>query len=427
MRVALLTYGTRGDVQPFIALARGLQQAGHQVRLAAPERLEALASPYNIPFVPLAGDPATFVQNLIDTAAGNPLLILRTMRDFVFPLAAQVIVGMREACREVDVIVHTFLTTTGGHAIAREQGILDISVQFFPIFAPTGEFASPAFPQLPLGRHYNRFTHNLFIQLFWWGGHIGYNWLKRSHSAFPQQIAWPFHSSARSVSPQLYAFSPTVVPRPNDWGPNVHITGYWTTDISDSWQPPEPLTQFLASQPPPVCINFGSIVSRDVNRVYDAVLAALTKTKQPGVILTGWGGWKSMDIPANVLALEAAPHDWLFPHMMAVIHHGGAGTTAAALRAGVPNIVVPFAADQPFWGQRVAKLKVGPPPIPAKQLHADRLEAAIRQVVESTTMRQRAAEVGRQLRTENGVGQAITIIEQYYNRFGVNENSGNLS
>jgi UDP:flavonoid glycosyltransferase YjiC (YdhE family) len=176
-----------------------------------------------------------------------------------------------------------------------------------------------------------------------------------------------------------------------------------------------------------MCINFGSMVSRDMHRVYDAVLAALTRTKQPGVIVTGWGDWQSRDIPANVLLLDAAPHDWLFPRMMAVIHHGGAGTTAAALRAGVPNIVVPFAADQPFWGHRVAQLNVGPPPIPAKQLHAERLEAAIRQVVEDTTLRQRAAEVARQLRTEHGVGQAITLIEHYYNRFGGHENPGKRS
>ena len=418
MRVALLTYGTRGDVQPFIALARGLQQAGHTATLAAPERMAALAAPDAIPFVPLAGDPAQFMQALIDKAGRNPLRIMQVMGDFVFPLAGQVIAGLRTACRDADVIVHTFLTTTGGHAIARERNRPDVSVQFFPVFAPTGEFPSPAFPDLPLGRRYNHLTHALFTQLYWRVGHLGYDWLKRTNPAFPRRLAWPFQPSDRAITPLLFAFSPAVVARTPEWGTHVHLTGFWTSTGPAAWQPPQPLAQFLEAGPPPICVNFGSMVSREAQRLYEAVLAALSGTQQRGVIVTGLGGWQSAGDAANVLVIDAAPHDWLFPRMKAVIHHGGAGTTAAALQAGVPNIVVPFAADQPFWGQRVAQLRAGPQPIPAWQVNAARLTTAIHEALDNPALQQRAAEVGRQLRTENGVGQAIALIEAHCRRFG---------
>jgi sterol 3beta-glucosyltransferase len=416
MHLSLLAYGTRGDVQPFVALATRLQQAGNTVRLAAPERFAPLAASSDIPFVPLAGDPARFMQELIDRAGRNPLRIVHVSRDFILPLAGQVIAGMRAASAGADIIVHAFLTTTGGHALAREQGIPDVSVQFFPVFAPTGDFPAPALPTLPLGRGYNRLTHHLFTQVFWWGGHIGYNRIRRSHPAFPERVVWPFQSSGRPATPRLYAYSSLVVPHPTDWGSDTYTTGYWFGDGAIGWTPPARLTAFLEAGPPPVCISFGSMVSRATQRIYRIVLGALSQTEQRGLILSGWGEEPAIDLPPNVLMLDAAPHEWLFPRVRVVVHHGGAGTTAATLRAGVPNIIVPFAADQPFWGQQVAKLGVGPAPIAAKRLSVANLSAAIRAAL-GDAMRQRAADIGRRVQMEDGVGQAIALIERYYDRF----------
>lgn len=306
MRFALLTYGTRGDIQPFLGLAIRLQAGGHSVRLAAPKQFEALAVEYNLPIVLLEGDPSQFSRDLVDKAGANPWRIIQVGRHFVTPLASQVITGIRTACEGADVIIHTFLMTTGGHAIAQEMNIPDIAVQLFPVFASTDEFPSPAFPELPLGRLYNRLTHEITTQTFWHGGCLIYNSVKRTNPAFPRKITWPFQPSSRPMTPRLYAFSPTVIPRPHDWGRDIFITGYWQMDSPVPWQPPQEAVNFLDYGSPPICISFGSVVSRDANHIYHTVLEALSKTGQRGLILTGWGGWRPDHLPKGVCVLEGS-------------------------------------------------------------------------------------------------------------------------
>ncbi len=169
-------------------------------------------------------------------------------------------------------------------------------------------------------------------------------------------------------SPVIYGFSPSVVQKPPDWGDHVEITGYWFLDRQPGWQPPADLADFLAAGAPPVYIGFGSMSTRKPQETTELVLRALSRDRQRGLLLTGWGGLSEIDLPDYVFKIEFAPHDWLFPQMAAVVHHGGAGTTAAGLRAGIPTIIVPHFIDQPFWGQRVADLGAGPQPIPRRQL-----------------------------------------------------------
>lgn len=413
MHLSLLTYGTRGDVQPFIALAVRLQREGHSVRLAAPEAYAALAAEYGVPYMALAGDPSQFARDLTDRVGGNLLKVIPVARQFVMPLAQQVIAAVRVACAGADMILHSFLLTTGGHAIAREMNVPDISVQFFPAFAPTGEFPAPGFPQLPLGKLYNRYSHHLLKQIFWYGGHAGYDTIKKQSPAFPQQITWPFCASERRMTPRVYAFSPTVIPHPPDWGEGIHITGYWWLDRPSDWQPPRQLLDFLRAGPPPLCVSFGSMVSRDAERVYRVVLAALARSRKRGLIVSEWPGWQSLDVPPEVLVTAAVPHDWLLPRMGANIHHGGAGVTGAVLRAGLPSLAIPFGADQPFWARQVAKLGVGPAAIAYQRLTVENLTEAISQLLQNAEMKQRAAEVGQQVQAEDGLGSAMEIINQY--------------
>ena len=420
MKIAILTYGSRGDVQPFIALAGRLQQAGHTPMLAAPERLAGLAEEYHVPFMPLPGDPGEFVRKINDQARGNPLGIFKAGREFVFPLAGRVIGGIRAACQGADLIAHSFLMTTGGHAIAREMGIPDVSVQFFPAFAPTRAFAAPGMPELPLGGTYNYLTHVLLQQIYWLG-HTGYRWFKRTNPAFPQRIDWPFRPSQRPITPLLFAFSPVLVPRPPDWGEHVHITGFWTTPAPEEWQPPAPLRDFLSAGEPPVCINFGSIVTREAGRIFEVVVRALEESGQRGIVVAGWRDWRQPQSTSRLLVIESAPHDWLFPRTSVVVHHGGAGTTAAALRAGAPNVVTPFMADQSFWGRQVEKLGAGPKPIPVHALSPGRLAGAIQAALTDPVMRRRASEAGQRLRAEDGAGVAVKIIEAAAGRSFVKE------
>ncbi len=186
----------------------------------------------------------------------------------------------------------------------------------------------------------------------------------------PAPVAGPLYSKNLAGMPVLYGFSPEVIPPPKDWGTDVHVTGYWFLDVEEGWSPPTGLVEFLAAGPPPIFIGFGSMSNRDPAEMEALISEALERSSQRAVVQAGWGGLKGIASPDRVCSIDSVSHAWLFPRMAAVIHHGGAGTTSAGLRAGVPSIIVPFFGDQPFWGQRVHDLGVGPGPSPAAE--ADR-------------------------------------------------------
>ena len=418
MHITLLTYGSRGDVQPFLALALGLQKAGHIVRLAAPGRFADFAALHGVPFAALAGDPEEISVRFND-AGTNAVRTALTIRDYVMTIATQVTRDARASLEGADLVVHSFLFTTGGHTFAREMGIPDVSVQTFPMFAPTRAFPNVALANVPPGA-LSYFTHWLATQVFWHGGNSGtIGFHKKFPQDFPQKLYWPLkQTDDRPLSPLVFAYSPTVLPRPSDWtSPHIHIPGYFFLDEPD-YTPPPALTDFLAAGYPPVCVSFGSMVHRDAERIGRAVFESLRRARQRGILLTGWGGWTPDPLPADVFALQSAPHEWLFPRCSVIVHHGGAGTTAAGLRAGVPNVVVPFAGDQPFWGKRVAALGAGPSPIPVKQLDAESLAAALARTITDASIRQRAAEVGEMIRAEDGVGKTVRLAEEWAETFG---------
>jgi UDP:flavonoid glycosyltransferase YjiC (YdhE family) len=212
-------------------------------------------------------------------------------------------------------------------------------------------------------------------------------------------------------APAIYGYSAHVIPRPPDWNANARVCGYWFLDAPPDFVPPADLMRFLDAGAPPVYIGFGSMNNRDPEATAALVLDALSQTGQRGVLLTGWSGLHAEDLPDTVFKLDAIPHDWLFPRMAAVVHHGGIGTTAAGLRAGVPSVVVPFFGDQPFWGARVYRLGVGAKPIPRKRLTAARLAEAISTVTEDMVLRERAAALGERIRAEDGVARAVEAVE----------------
>ncbi len=207
-----------------------------------------------------------------------------------------------------------------------------------------------------------------------------------------------------------------MIPPPADWDGQLHVTGYWFLDPVDDWTPPADLSEFLQAGSPPIFIGFGSMSTRNPAETTDLILQAVARTGQRAILLSGWGGLRKTNLPDTVFMVESVPFAWLFPRVAAVVHHGGAGTTSAGLRAGVPTIIIPFFADQPFWGQRVAKLGVGPAPIPRKQLTAERLAQAIQTAVSNQAMRQRAAELGTKIRAEDGIARAVEVIQQVEKR-----------
>jgi UDP:flavonoid glycosyltransferase YjiC (YdhE family) len=227
-------------------------------------------------------------------------------------------------------------------------------------------------------------------------------------------LAEPFGDLDRRRQPLLYCYSSAVAPPPDDWGDWIDVTGYWFLDRPTDWTPPEELAAFLDDGPPPVYVGgFGNMTNRDPRELARMVVHALAKTGQRAVILTGWGGLQRSELPPGICAVDWVPFDWLLPRVSAVVHHGGSGTTAASLRAGVPTVVVPFFLDQFFWGRRVHALGVGPEPILRSRLTADALTEAIRTVTTDGGMRQRAEALSRRIRAEDGVARAVATFERH--------------
>ncbi len=413
MRITILTYGSRGDVQPCLALAFALRQAGHKPLLALPEFLRGQADNLGIPVLPLPGDIARLSQGF-SRAGKNPLAMIRTLQRNIEPIAIDVARLAFQACQGADLIVHTFLFTLGAHAFARQLGIPDISVQFFPMFVTSRDYPQLAFPNLPLGSFYNYLTHRIASAVFFASQQLMYPRIRKAAPYFPPRLPSPFKASAgRSAAPLLLAYSPTLVPPDPDQGANIHTTGFWFLDQSSDFQPSTELDEFLASGPPPVCVGFGSMIHPDSPRLQRLLLDGLRQVDQRAVVLTGWDGWAAAEPGPDRLFLEDAPHRWLFPRCSAVIHHGGAGTAAAALRSGKPNLVLPLAVDQPFWARRIHLFGASPPPLDPHALTSSQVAAALSQALESEAIHQRASLIGEAVKSEDGLHKTLEIIERF--------------
>ncbi|MGD2178974.1 MAG: glycosyltransferase, partial [Anaerolineae bacterium] len=261
MRITLLTYGSRGDVEPFVALGEGLTRAGYKVRLAAPAVFSSLANSRDISFVGLPGRPEKLVQGLVDAGGRGWPRMVRAASRYVIPLAAEVFEATRAACEDAEGIVHSFLLTLAGHEIALEREIPDVSAQLFPVFSTTTAFPAVVFPDLPLGATYRGITHGIVNQTFWQTSRLLYGWVRRSNPQLPRLTGWPLRRDNDRSPPILYAFSPRVVSRPEDWPEERHVTGYWFLEEARDWEPPEDLVSFLKAGSPPVCIGLGSTVT----------------------------------------------------------------------------------------------------------------------------------------------------------------------
>ncbi|HMB48834.1 MAG TPA: glycosyltransferase, partial [Afifellaceae bacterium] len=299
------------------------------------------------------------------------------------------------------------------HHIAETLQIISIPTTLQPAFVPTGAFPMFMLPFADLGRAGNRFSHRAFGRLSTWGQNkaIG-DWRKTALGLAPEKhrnFMDGYHPLGRAV-PHLHGYSRHIIPKPDDWGAEEHVTGYWFLQPSPDWQPPDDLARFLRDGPPPVYIGFGSMPAKNARRQTAIVLEALRLSGQRGLLASGWGGLDSGGNSDTVHVLESAPHDWLFPRCSAVVHHGGAGTTHEALRWGRPSVICPFGVDQPFWGWQINRLGAGPKPIAQKRLTGARLAAAIFEAL-SPDVRSRASEIGVAIRQEDGADKAAGIIE----------------
>ena len=414
MKILISTLGSRGDIQPYLGLAVGLQHAGHRVTLSAPQTFAEWIQLYGVNAHPVRFNPQEVMQSLAKTK--NPFQAMRAMREVMDTGVTQAFDDCWQAAQDTDFLIQT---GTGNNAleIAVRRGI-PVAFAYLVPMAPTRAF--PMF-WLPFrsspGGGYNYLTHTLVSRVLWLsvGGPTTNKWRTRLGLPVWRSEA-EMHNYARSLgTPSLYGYSLSVLPKPPDWDEYQHITGYWFLDAQPDWplRAPADLLHFLENGPPPVYVGFGSMSPENPERQTRLALRALEIAGQRGVLLTGWGGLTRLATPPNVFFVDNAPHAWLFPRMAAVVHHGGAGTTAAGLRAGAPSIIAPFGGDQVSWADLVVRLGVGPRAAEMKKLTAEKLAAAIRAAVSDSAMRARAAAFGEKIRAEDGVARAVEVIERH--------------
>lgn len=417
MRFAIITYGSRGDIQPYVPLARGLQRAGHEVRFVTTIDHAQLVADHGVEVWSVEMDIQAALREAEATAAiegGKLFASFRQIARIARRGAELLTERSLQACRGVDTIIVGITSLFIGLSIAEKLELKLIQAYNVPL-TPTSAFPGALLPNLsiwPKGLCH-RLSHKITRQIVWSTARAAGNRTRKDSLGLPSApLVWPFDDTDSSYGPILYGISPSVIGKPADWGDHIEVTGYWFLDPQETWSPPRDLVEFLDAGPPPVYLGFGSMSSRKPAEVAELAMTALHETGQRAILLSGWGGLSTTDYPETVFVVDSIPHSWLFERVAAVVHHGGAGTTAAAFRAGIPSVVVPFHGDQPFWARRVVELGVGPKPIPRNRLTARRLAEAMEEAVTDRAMLSRADALGAAIRAEDGIARAIEIIEK---------------
>ena len=417
--ITLLTSGTRGDVQPYVALGLGLRAAGQAVRLVAPEAFRSFVAPSGLPFVGFEGNPSELLARPDAQAAlndsGNPILTLRASLRYAGearPVYRQMLASAWEACQGSRALLIGLPTVWGAH-MAEALGI-PVAWGLLQPFARTRAHPSALLPaRVRLGAGGNALTHRLVEQAMWlpWRGVVN-AWRARTLGLRAAPLLYPYAELYGPKALAVHGYSPAVSPRPADWPAGHQVTGYWFWDNDFGWHPPVGLEEFLAENPPALSLSFGTAALRDPETMLPLVTRAVESSGTRAVVAAPPAWHAALAGSARIFPIEGAPHAWLFARVAGAVHHGGAGTTGYSLRAGLPTAVIPHATDQFFWGDRIAALGAGPPLLARHTLSAEVLAAALIRLSGDAGMRARATAIGKAIRAEDGVATAVKMLSR---------------
>ena len=451
LNIVIQVVGSRGDVQPFVALGKVLKDTyGHRVRLATHPNFKDFVQENGLEFFSIGGDPSRLMAFMVKNPSLMPgfrsLLsgdIGERRRD-----VAEYIQGCWRSCYEAGDGMDLRATDDGlskpsendpssepaarpfiadciianppsfAHIHCAEKLGIPLHVMFTMPYTPTQKFPHPlaniqssnADPQLT-----NYISYAMIEVIAWQGlGDIINRFRKKCLGLDPVSLIWAPGMLQRLKVPHTYCWSPALIPKPKDWGPHISISGFCFLNLASNYTAAPDFQAFLDAGPPPVYIGFGSIVLDDAKAMTELIFEAVRKTGQRVLLSKGWGGIDAdrLRIPDGVFMLGNVPHDWLFKHVSCVVHHGGAGTTAAGITAGRPTVVVPFFGDQHFWGSMVARAGAGPDPIPHKQLTADKLADAINFCLRTESL-ERSKELASKMAAERGSDMGAQLFHQY--------------
>ncbi|GAA6041186.1 hypothetical protein JCM8097_008332 [Rhodosporidiobolus ruineniae] len=432
LRFTCLTIGSRGDVQPYIALCKGLMAQGHKCKIASHGEYRKWVEGHGIEFSAVGGDPAELMQLMIS----HDFFTISFMKEAVGRFRGwldDLLDSAWMGCQDTDVLIESPSAIAGYH-IAEALRVPYYRAFTMPWSRTRAYPHAFAVPEVHMGGGYNYMTYTMFDQVFWraTSGQVN-RWRRESLKLKPTSL----EQMAQHKIPFLYNFSPVVIPPPLDWRENIHVTGYWWLDNPDDskskkWEPPEDLLKWLdeakEKDKKVVFIGFGSIIIPDPLEMTRVVAEAVERAGVYAIVARGWSDRASskgdsddekkkqeemekqqaelMDKPF-IFNVKSIPHDWLFPRIHAAVHHGGAGTTGASLRAGLPTIIKPFFGDQHFYADRVSTLGIGSH---IRNFNADNLSEALITAVTDEKQIERARLAGEEIRKEDGVATAIECI-----------------
>nr|XP_043607815.1 sterol 3-beta-glucosyltransferase UGT80B1 isoform X3 [Erigeron canadensis] len=416
LKIAVLVVGTRGDVQPFLAISKRLQEFGHHVRLATHANFRSFVESAGVDFYPLGGDPRILAgymarnKGLIPSAPGEISVQrkqLKAIIESLLPACTGPDLRSGQPFKAQAIIANP---PAYGHAHVAEALGVPLHMFFTMPWTPTSEFPSPL-ARVPQTAGY--WLSYIVVDLLVWWGIRGYINDFRKKLNLPPIAYFSMYRGSISHFPTGYMWSPHVVPKPSDWGPLVDVVGYCFLNLGSKYKPPEEFLRWIGKGTCPIYIGFGSMPLEDSAKTTNIILEALKKTGQRGIIDRGWGDLGTFpNLPDDVFLLVDCPHDWLFPQCAAVVHHGGAGTTATGLRAGCPTTIVPFFGDQYFWADRIYQRGLGPNPIPISQLNIEALSDAINFMLQPD-VKARAMELAKIIENEDGVANAVDTFHRH--------------
>ena len=409
MKITMLAVGSTGDVRPFLLLGRELTHRGHQVTIASFSDFEETVVQAGLTFYPLSGSAKRFIQSIMSPESGSLTYLPRLMKE-MRSVVSSLIQDMDDSCRSAEAMICNFFGSVF-YSIAEKYRIPCVQVLYFSV-DPNRTMPISSVNSQTLPGWMNRATYRIgYLLISMVEKHYLSSWRRENHLDLRHIRTGPDYRAGDRDALVIYALSPHVVPRPAEWGEEIHMSGFWMDENPPSWTPPEELVRFLETGEPPIYIGFGSMNSGDMSELMVMIREAVQRAGLRAVIDLGWGG-EEQTPSDDLFFTRYLPHDWLFPRVRAVVHHGGAGTTAAGLRYGKPTLVIPFSGDQPFWGYHVHRLDCGPEPLPREKVTADRLTASLRELVETPSYRDSAEKLSVLLQNEHGLTTAADLIEK---------------
>ena len=415
MRLTMISIGSTGDVRPYVILGQELSRRGHTVRIAAFSPFEKMVNDAGLAFYPLAGDVVKFMASIMKPGT-NGINYLQRVQNAIKEVAGPLLQNMQSACDGAEAIVTTFFGSSM-YSIAEKNNVPCIQTQYYPMDYNDAVPISSA-PGLKAGKAWNKMTYKVgYLLINSLERRYLTGWRKEQGMRVRKIRPKPDYTVNGHQIPVLYAVSPLLMQRPTYWNEHIHMTGFWMENSTPNFTPDPALEAFLSAGEKPVYIGFGSMVSGDMGKTLSIVLEAVEASGVRAILQKGWGGSDISTHSSRVYVADYLPHDWLFEQVAAVVHHGGAGTTAAGLKAGKPTLVIPFGGDQPFWGMRVRALGLGPKPIRREFLTAEKLTKALINLTQTKSYCVAAKELGMRLREENGTKIAADIIEEEIHRW----------